>query len=432
LSDKTDKRTVVGDITGGKAPAELLPDDSVTIEILWDTYRWYPGFAEMHDLEVKAIWSNGLTGEKQLQADRLLELKKGHVFAYLAGYVAYVLNTDTNPPSVKMWNPAMDGIGFTITRFSEFGYPLEIRIQAGFNENNKPIHYPVQAYPVETKQIEISRNDDTGEVVMGTLHIRERPAPKGNGFFIVRNSRGLPGARGLPEFLALVHAVRAQLDILNAYTPYAKKQGMAFPVVYHEYNTPTNRANVKSQFDEQPQTNRLLQMSTDDLVEWVSPQANAYDPFPILTWIDQLIARRTQMTQMMLTGTAEGQLSSSSTGITNWIKEIKEQQVFWKSQFAPIFEVLGAEKDVAFQDPTEPAFIDLMDGLKAAREAMIDVVENESIVGLFNEYLKQNNKDWELKAISNEEMNENNNGGNGEDGDSGQPKHNNKPDEKRE
>lgn len=401
------KRTIVGDIEGGLAPAELLPDDNLTIEHLWATYRWYPGFAEMHDLQVQAIWANGITDEN-IEQDRIHELKRGHVFAYLCGYVAYVVDTNTNPPSITAWNPTMDGIGFRITEFSDFGYPTQIAIQAGVNENNKPIEYFVSNYPVETVDREIGQ-DVNGDPIMGDYHIRTRPEPKGFGFFIVRNSRGRNGVRGLPEYLSLVHAIRAQNDILNAYTPYAKKQGMAFPAVYLENNTKAKRAEVKTQFANQPQTNRLLILSNDDLVEWISPQANAYDPFPILQWVDQLISRRTQMNTLMLSGMPVGGDQRSSTAIANWVKQIKEQQVFWRSEFQPIWEVLGASKEAGFNDPSEPAFLDLMDGLKALREALVDIVPNEDIVKLANEFLKQQGKDWNLHAISNEEMKENTN-----------------------
>lgn len=46
-----------------------------------------------------------------------------------------------------------------------------------------------------------------------------------------------------------------------------------------------------------------------------------------------------------------------------------------------------------------------------AREAMIDIVENESIVDVFNEYLQKHGKQYKLTPISNEEMRENNNFG---------------------
>ena len=44
-----------------------------------------------------------------------------------------------------------------------------------------------------------------------------------------------------------------------------------------------------------------------------------------------------------------------------------------------------------------------MEGLKSMREAMIDLVEEEDIVNLMNDYLAANDQEFELHAISKEE-----------------------------
>jgi len=398
------KRTAIGDIEGGSAPAELKPSDTLTIEHLYQTYRWYPGFQEMHELAVKAIWSNGLTDET-IQMDRILEMRDGHEFCYLCGYVAIVVNTHTDPPSVEFMHPEIEGTGFMFKEFSAFGYPTQIEVKMKFAENEAPFRYSIPNYPVEIKNVQVGE-DENGDPIIKDYHVREKPIlDKGSyGFFIVRNRKGLKGVRGLPAFLPLVHPIRSQTDILNAYVPYAKKQGMGFPAVGLEDNTPTNRATVKREFASQPQTNRLLVMSNKDLVDWIQPTSGAYDPFPILQWIDMLIARKTQMNKLMLEGDPAGYLSASETAISNWEREVKEQQIFWQAQFQPIWRALGASEDCSFQDPAKPAFISLMEGLAKAREALQGIVANEDIVALYNEYLDKHHSSFKLRAISPEEL----------------------------
>ena len=184
---------------------------------------------------------------------------------------------------------------------------------------------------------------------------------------------------------------------------------MAFPSVFLQDNTPTNRSSVKTQFANQPTTNRLLIMGMDDAVEWISPQAGAYDPFPMLQWINTLIARASQMNKLMLEGDPSGYLSASETAISNWESKLKEKQAYWRTQILPVWIALGASEDCNFEDPTKPTFISLMDGLKSMREAMDGLIDPEDIVDLMNEYLENNDQDKELHALSKEEMMEYNN-----------------------
>lgn len=401
MAQQSQVKRYIGDIEGGSAPAELKPDDNITIEHIYQTFRWYPGFAEMHELQARAIWANGLTDES-IPQDRILEMKRGQVFCYLCGYVAIIVNTMTNPPSLECWHPEIEGTGFIFTRFSDFGYPTEIQIAMKFAETGEPFRYLVPNYPVETMPLKVGVNEK-GDDIYKDLHIRERPEKNGYGFFIIRTPEGLNGVRGLPTFLPLVHPIRSQLDILNAYVPYAKKMGMGMPFYGLKENSPTNRAKVKSEFSSAPQTNRLIIGDAEDAFEWIQPLAASYDPFPILQWVDGLIARKTQMNKLMLEGDPAGYLSASETAISNWEKDIKEQQVFWRSQWQPIWTVLGAADDCGFQDPSKPAFISLMEGLKAAREALEGIVPPQQIVDLMNEYLEKSDKQWKLTAMTPEE-----------------------------
>jgi hypothetical protein len=412
------RRTYIADIEGGQAPTELLPDKNITIDDIWKTYRWYPGFAEMHDLAVKAIWANGLTDET-IKEDRILELKDGHLFAYLAGYTAFILNTFTDPPSVESWHPVIDGIGFRISEVAEDGYPIEIEISQKLQEIPQPLIYKVPNYPVETVTIEVGKNIDNMPL-MREIHIRDRPLPEGYGFFILRNRRGLRGIRGLPEYMPLMHPIRAQHDIVTSYTPYAKKQGMGFPVFYLADNTTQRRSQIDTAMSSMPQSNRYFKMGNEDLVEWIQPLAGSYDPFPILQWIDMLIARKTQMNKLMLEGDPAGHLSASETAINNWEREVKESQRFWASQFMPIFKVLGAKDDCTFQDPTRPAFISLMEGIKAGVEALLPIAEPDDIMKIINEYLERSGKKWKLRAKPREEIMQQQQGGE-DNGNSGKP-----------
>jgi hypothetical protein len=356
----------------------------------------------MHELQAKAIWANGLTYE-DIKADRILEMKKGQVFCYLCGYVAVIVNTMTNPPSIECWNPEIEGTGFIFTQFSDFGYPTEIEIKMKFSETGEPYKYFVPNFPVETMKVKAGTNE-AGEPIMKDYHIRERPDKKGYGFFIVRTSKGLPGVRGLPQFLPLMHPVRNQTDILNAYIPYAKKQGMGFPFIGLKDNTPQRRADIKTAWSSQPQTNRLVIDDSETVVDYIQPLAGAYDPFPILQWIDMLIARKTQMNKLMLEGDPSGNLSSSETAENNWVTDIKEQQVFWKAQWKPIWMVLGAPEECSFQDPSKPAFISLWEGISKMVEALMPIVEIEDIVKLANEYIEKRGEDFQLTPLDREKM----------------------------
>ena len=148
-------------------------------------------------------------------------------------------------------------------------------------------------------------------------------------------------------------------------------------------------------------------MGNEDWANWESGMNSSWDPWSMLEYIDKLVARDTQLNKLMLEGDPAGYLSASETAINNWETKVKERQAYWLGQFLPIFLALGATKEIAFKDPSKPAFISLMTGLQACREAMIDIVSNEDIVKLFNEYLNKHGFSEELTAISNEEMNQN-------------------------
>lgn len=373
----------------------------------------------MNELSVKAVWANGLTDDN-IEMDRILELKEGNLYAKLFGYAAIIVDTRTDPPSVEAIHPEVEGIGFQVVKTSDFGFPLKIRVRLRFLESDYPTEIFVDHFPIETIPLKIG-DDAQGNAIVKEYHVRQKPlSTGGRGFFMLRNQKGLKGIRGLPEYIQLVHPVRQQSDILNAYTPFAKKQGMGFPTIYLDTNTPANRASVKAQWAKMPQTNRLLMLSNLDLVEYIQPLANAYDPFPILQWIDALIARKTQMNKLMLEGDPAGYLSASETAINNWEKEVMEQQAFWKSQFQPIWKAMGAKEDCSFQTPTKPTFISLMEGIAKGREGLEGLITNESLVAIISEYLKGQGIDWKLEVISNEELAKKQ-GGMNPNGGTGQP-----------
>jgi len=173
---------------------------------------------------------------------------------------------------------------------------------------------------------------------------------------------------------------------------------MGFPFIGLVENTPKNRADVRTQWDSQPQTNRLLIGDAESVIDYIQPTAGSYDPFPILQWIDALIARKTQMNKLMLEGEPAGHLSASETAISNWERDIKEQMVFWRAQWQPIWRVLGAAEDCAFNDPSRPAFISLMEGIEKMVTALLPIVEPEDIVKMANMYLEKHGEQFELRA----------------------------------
>ena len=385
-------KTIVADIAGGQKPRTRDVGANLTIEDMWSMYRWYPGFRDLLNLEVDAIFSNGINEDEKIDTTRLMECKEALRWALMAGYSTSVVDArDQTNPKIEAWHPYIEGIGFIFTAFSPKGHPLEIKVYIKANETaGGNIEFTIPHYECEV--------DADGE------YIDERPIPGGYGFFHHRTQGNIRGVQGLPQYLHLIDSFKIQWDIIKAYGPYAEKQGMAFPVVYHKDNSPTNRANVRTQFSNQPTTNRLLQMSVEDLVEWISPQAGAYDPFPMLQWINTILARSSQMNKLMLEGDPAGYLSASETTMNNWSVKQKEKQAYWKTQFIGVWIALGADEDVNFKDPTHPTFISLMDGLASMREAMEGLIEPEDIVNLMNEYLESNDQKRELHALPKEEM----------------------------
>jgi hypothetical protein len=152
-------------------------------------------------------------------------------------------------------------------------------------------------------------------------------------------------------------------------------------------------------------------MGDEDAIEWTSPQAGAYDPFPMLQWINTVLARASQMNKLMLEGDPAGYLSASETAISNWESKNKEKQAYWRTQLIGVWIALGGTEETNFKDPAKPTFISLMEGLKALREAMEGLIEPDDIVNLMNEYLESNDQKRELHAISKEEMMSYNNPG---------------------
>ena len=384
-------RNIVGDIAGGQAPKKRDVGANLTIQDLWSMYRWYPGFRDLLNLEVDAIFGNGINEDEIIDTTRLMECKEALRWSLMAGYSTIIVDARGEDPKVETWHPYIDGVGFNFTSFSKMGHPLKIEVYMKANETaSGEIHFELPHYPCET--------DMDGEF------IDSKPIPGERGFFHLRTQGNIRGVQGLPKYMHLIDSFKIQWDIIKAYGPFAEKQGMAFPVVYHEDNSPSNRLNVKKQFAQQPTTNRLLQMSNKDLVEWISPQAGAYDPFPMLHWINTILSRASQMNKLMIEGEGAGQLSTSETAINRWETKQKEDQSYWRTQFIGVWKALGADDEVNFKDPAHPTFISLMEGLKALREAMDGIIEPEDIVNLMNEYLESNDQKRELHALPKEEM----------------------------
>lgn len=400
------KQAAIGDIVGGIAPLARDIGDPITIQHIWDTIRWFPGFKAIIELGVDAVWSNGLKdgdNNNPLLPDRLRECKATDRYNDSYGYSIAIIDGTKNPPTIDGWHPEIDGIGFVFTKFSAYGDPLEVRIKMKTAETDHDKHgFTVPAYPCEL--------DNRGE------RIKTRPIPGKYGFFAVRTEEGLKGVQGLPRYLDLIDPIRGQYDILKAYIPYAEKQGLAHPVVGLKDNSPTNRAQVKSDFKSQPQKDRLVIISMDDALEYASPQQNAWDPWPILDWVNNMIARATQMNKLMLEGDPAGYLSASESAINNWVTRIKEQQVFKRTQYLPIWIALGCTEEADFSTPDKPTFVSQMEGLKSLREAMEGIVAREDIIKRMNEFLELEGEDM-LKVAPKEELMMGMNNQNGSNGD---------------
>lgn len=370
-------KTFISDIIGGEARTARDIGDPIKAQNLWDAYRLTPGFREIHKLAVKARWSNGLN-EDTILPDRLLELKDADEWNDVYGHAIVIVDgrdEKRDAPTAEAWHLRLNGIGYAFSEFSPMGDPLEVEIMTKpleTTQGRKPIKIP--AYPCEL--------DARGE------RIKTKPKKGEYGFFNLRTRGSIKGVQGLPKNLSLLDPMNGQYDILKAYLPYAEKQGLAHPLIALKDNSPTNRAQVKADFREQPQKDRLVIISMEDAMEYQSPQQNAWDPWPILDWVNRMVSRSSQMHKLMLEGDPGGMLSTSETAISNWEADIKEEQVYGRTQFLPIWIALGATENCNFKDPSKPTFISLMEGIKAIREGMDGIVAKEDIVRLMNERLE--------------------------------------------
>ena len=156
------KKVTVGDIVGGHVPLVRSIGDPITIQTIYDTYRWYPGFKAIIALGVEVIWSNGLKdgdNSTPILPDRTIDLKDETGYCDMYGYAVAVIDGTKKPPTIDAWHPEVDGIGFTFSEFSPFGDPLEIRIKMKVAETAydlQPRYIP--AYPCEL--------DDRGERIL--------------------------------------------------------------------------------------------------------------------------------------------------------------------------------------------------------------------------------------------------------------------------
>lgn len=389
-------KTIVADIAGGQKPLAREIGSNLTIQHLWSIYRWYPGFRDTINLEVDAIFSNGINEDELIDSTRVIECKESLRWALMAGYSCPVVDA-RNPdnPKIEAWHPYIDGIGFNFTAFSPKGHPLEIKVYMNANETaGGKIEFVIPHYPCE--------KDADGE------YMDDKPIPGQYGFFHIRTQGNIRGVQGLPQYLHLIDTFKLQWDIIKAYGPFAEKQGMGFPGIFLEDNNQTKRNNIKREWNTQPTTNRLVILGAGDAIEYIQPLAGGYDPFPMLQWLNSILARASQMNKLMLEGDPAGALASSTTAVSRWETKNNEKQAYWRTQFIGPWIALGATKECNFKDPGHPSFIDLMEGLKLMREGMEGIIEPDDIVIKMNEYLESNDQKAELHALPKEEMMSNN------------------------
>ncbi|GAH33702.1 unnamed protein product, partial [marine sediment metagenome] len=229
-------KTIVADIAGGQKPLAREIGSNLTIQHLWSIYRWYPGFRDILNLEVDAIFSNGINQDEKIDTPRLLECKEALRWSLMAGYsVAIVDARNKDKPKIEAWHPYIDGVGFNFTSFSKMGHPLSIEVYMNANETaGGNIHFTIPHYPCEV--------DADGE------YDDNKPVPGGYGFFHFRTQGNIRGVQDLPQYLHLIDTFKIQWDIMKAYAPVAEKQGMGFPAVFLEDNSKSKRAEIKSQW----------------------------------------------------------------------------------------------------------------------------------------------------------------------------------------
>ena len=183
-------RIIIGDIAGGTKPGARELGDNVTINNLWDAYRWTPGFRDMIQLEADALFSNGINEDELIDSSRIIECKEAVMWSIMAGYSATIVDDRGEDSRIESWHPYIDGVGFNFTDFSPRGHPIEIEVYMKTSESSgKNIHFLVPHYPCET--------DMEGE------YMDDKPIPGGYGFFHLRTQGNIRGVQGLPQYLHL-------------------------------------------------------------------------------------------------------------------------------------------------------------------------------------------------------------------------------------
>ena len=189
-------------------------------------------------------------------------------FAIDYGWTAVIVDATVSPPRVEHWHIKIDGTGFEVTKTSKAGFPLEIQVQARFNESSLPINYKVEHYPCEVKEVVLGAVGNEPPI-RSLEFIRDKPLPGKRGFFIIRNSGGKKGIKGPPQYLTLVSLIRKVYEIIENYATYAESQALAHLAVGLENNKKHNRTSVKNQYNSQVSNRKLLILNNEDWMDWI-------------------------------------------------------------------------------------------------------------------------------------------------------------------
>ena len=351
----------ISQIVGGERLSTRSPGDSITNEDIYDTYLHISGAKGAIHRLVKAKWHNGMNEEINIRADKMLVLQDGDVWNNLFGFGIIVLKSRGDSYDVQAWNPMTNGIGFAFTDFNEYGEPTEIEVT-----------YETATADMKAKGIPIQRaNPENGQY---------------EGFYPLRTREGLPGPRGVSKILGLMDVLRVQHEVFLEYLRYAKIQGLAHKVLKVKNLSDSKYQKIIGRFRETSKDDLVIVDSEDDFAYQV-PQQHAYDPLGLLDFADRFIARDTSLTLFHLTGDPSGYLSGSESMMAGWFADVKQEQDYTLPQYMEILDAFGASEDIQFNDPTETTIEMQMSGVKLFKEALMGIVEPQSIVDAINEYL---------------------------------------------
>jgi hypothetical protein len=344
----------ISEIIGGTKASTRKPGETISNADMLECYYRTPGASGIVEKIIGAKWGNGFNEDLNLPEDKLLELQAWDQWSYVFGFSVLVVNG----ANLQAWNPKTNGTGFEFISWGEDGQSTQIQLWVDGAKAGEPIPR----------------------------------GSGGSGYYALRTRAGLPGERGVSLLLGLLDVLQIQTDLFVEFLAYAKIHGYTHKVIKigqigetqeltaEVHDAYYNRFNTTSK-------ESLVIIGAKDEFDYKSPTMGQYDPVKLMEFGDNLIARQSSMTRMHLTGNPQGHLSSSQDASANFYAWVKAEQAYTKPKIMEVLKMFGATDNIKFNKPEEVTMESQANTIKAMREALEGLVENEDIVELINEYL---------------------------------------------